>query len=139
MRADPDDIEHLPEISNLSRSVQRELIAASREQTVSSAKWWLLFVVAIVATLSTPFFVNLLLPRLSGLLSILPMFAVALGMGAWIMYVKRGLQREWIAGELVKMDLRPLQCLICGYDLRGTPAKSTSCPECGAAIAPLQK
>lgn len=45
------------------------------------------------------------------------------------------LRRKWMHEELHRLGLRPQACILCNRDLRGSPNESTTCPECGAAIA----
>lgn len=44
-------------------------------------------------------------------------------------------RKIWLHGELNRLNIRPLLCLRCGYNLRGTPDDATACSECGHAIA----
>ena len=48
--------------------------------------------------------------------------------------VFRARHRRWVAAECVRRGKRPRRCLVCGYDLRGTPGNA--CPECGTELAP---
>jgi len=54
---------------------------------------------------------------------------------AMIIYFIRRANLLWLHNELNRIGVRHPRCLICGYDLRGTPKESTSCPECGATVA----
>lgn len=46
---------------------------------------------------------------------------------------------QWLAEYFSTHGVRLKSCIVCGYDLLGALDNSTSCPECGAAIAAVTK
>ncbi len=56
---------------------------------------------------------------------------------AAFLYVAKIKSRRTLEQVMLERNLRPAVCFRCGYDLRGTPGDA--CPECGCAIAPLDR
>jgi hypothetical protein len=124
-------------LSNTRRfsTVQRILVHSDKKQVVASfgnpygRKWYYWFTTAV---LILSFFAATKIFEKSIVLLILPIW-----LSTFVVWMEFLAKKHWeaIQTSLCKHGIRLQICVTCGHDLQCTPDESTSCPECGAAIA----
>tara|TARA_R110002111_G_scaffold75888_4_gene120285 strand:+ start:85 stop:609 length:525 start_codon:yes stop_codon:yes gene_type:complete len=127
-----------PELRSFPKEVREHLGLICRKNKLwRNPQWWLrgsfAFPLILLWQLLHPFF----LPdnRVVNLVgdSVTPTLIIV-----WIISIRpatRYCRKLLIQSELNRIRIRIPMCLMCGYNLCGTPDESTSCPECGAEIA----
>lgn len=126
-----------PELMNLPREARQELLKDVTKR--ADFPWRDLGIVLsmMFVFLGAVMYSQMYLPTGGRVEDIINLVALAWFIITFIVlfvFIKRA-NKRWLHGELNRLRIRPLHCLPCGYDLRGTPEESTNCPECGAVIA----
>ncbi len=128
-----------PELKSMQMEVRMHLVLTGRRNRVwMKPMWWLRWLYPVPIYIAW----HVLHAKLpSGQITYVLDNAVLASLLCLVYYSQNAASRHYkkvhVHNELVRIELRPPICLICNYDLRGTPDESTSCPECGATIAPV--
>lgn len=114
------------------RVEQRRVLAFRMQRTIFVALVFLVFVFDVDAVVLRAIGVP------SEALAIARIFMLAVLIGVMVWYRRRYEEpkiRKFLGKLLTVKGVRPRFCLKCDYDLRGSD--STSCPECGTVLAPV--
>lgn len=127
-----------PELLNLPDDVRTQILHESAIRHRSSKPHWINVAGCLLAVGLSIYFFEVYYPTITfadRLFQACFQVLLALGIVYWSFKFDIRIQKRWLHAELNRLNLRPQQCLRCGYNLRGTPDDATTCSECGHDIA----